>query len=370
MLHLAVSVLSLGFLVLLHEAGHFLVARACRMRVEVFSVGFGPALLSYRGKQTEYRLSMVPLGGYVRIAGMSYADFPPDDPAGFHARPAWQRALVLVAGPALNWVFAFVLLTTLYVVGFRVGTGQPVIAEVRGRAAAAAGLLPGDRVLEVDGEVVSSWGELTRALGVHRGTPAELTVLRNDVQLALVARPGTDGRLGITPESRILQFPFGESVQLAAGKTTELVAGMLGMLRDGLLGRSAVELIGPVGIVTETVEAVRKDFLALFLILVQISLALAVMNLLPLPALDGGRLAFVLVGALRRRPLDLRVETVVHALGVLVLLGVVAVVSFTELRTALQRPEPAVDAGGEAPATAGALSDVPDASLSGDSGAL
>lgn len=331
MLTAAAAVLSLGLLVLLHEAGHYLVARACRMRVDVFSVGFGPALLTFRRQQTEYRLSLVPLGGYVKIAGMSPGDFPPDDPAGFYARPAWQRALVLVCGPAVNWAFAVLLLASLYAVGFRVATGEPIIEEVRGRKAAASGLLPGDRILAVDGQDISTWGEVARALAARPRQQVELKIVRNEVELLLAASPGADGRLEVTPESRVVRFPLGESAKLAFLKSLELGKGMLTDLHDGLRGKAEVQLMGPVGIVTETVEAVRKDLLSLFFILVQISLALALMNLLPLPALDGGRIVFVALGAIRRRPVDVRTEAVVHALGVLTLLFVVAWLSWGEL---------------------------------------
>ena len=331
MIHVAVAVLSLGFLVLLHEAGHFAMARLCRMRVDVFSVGFGPALLSLRGKQTEYRLSLIPLGGYVRIAGMAPGDFPPDDPASFFARPAWQRFVVLLAGPVVNWAFALALLASLYAIGFRVTTGAPVVEEVRSRVAAASGLLPGDRVLEVEGEAVASWTELTRALGARATQTVDLKVLRNNVELTLSARLGPDGLPGITPESRIIRFPVGESLWLAFQKTGELGLGMLTDIRDWVRGKGEAQLIGPVGIVTETVEAVRKDFLSLFFILVQISLALSLMNLLPLPALDGGRLLFVVVGAVRRRPVDVRFEAIVHALGVLAMLVMLVWLSWGEI---------------------------------------
>ncbi|MGC4121456.1 MAG: M50 family metallopeptidase [Myxococcales bacterium] len=329
------AVLSLGLLVLLHEAGHFLVARACRMRVDVFSVGFGPALVSFRGKQTEYRLSLVPLGGYVKVAGMAPEDFPPDDPAGFYRRPAWQRALFLVSGPFTNWLFAFLLLATLYAAGFRVATNEPVVEEVPGRRAAASGLLPGDRILAVDGVDISTWGEVVRALAAKPKQAVELKIVRNEVELVLTAHPGADGRLNVRPESRVVRFPLTEAVPLAFMKTGEIGLGMLTDLRDWLVGRGEAQLMGPVGIVGETVEAIRKDLLSLFFILVQISLALALMNLLPMPALDGGRLLFVVLGAVRRRAIDVRFEAYFHAAGVLALLVLVGWLTWGEVGKAL-----------------------------------
>ena len=332
MLTAAAAVLSLGLLVLLHEAGHFLAARALRMRVEVFSIGFGPALVSFRGGRTEYRLSLVPLGGYVRIAGMAPGDgLHPGDASSFNARPAWQRALVLFSGPAMSWAFAFLLLASLYAEGFRVTTGEPVVEEVRGRRAAASGLLPGDRILAVDGVDISTWGEVAQALAGRPRQAVELRIVRNDVELLLTAHPGADGKLDVLPESRVVRFPVGEALGLAFKKTGELALGMLTDMRQWLSGTGEAQLTGPVGLVSETVEAVRKDLLSLLFMLVQISLALSLMNLLPLPALDGGRLLFVGLEAVRRRRVDVRVEAGVHAVGALALLGMVAWLSWSEL---------------------------------------
>lgn len=329
---LATAVLALGLLVILHEAGHFLAARACGMRVDVFSIGFGPALVSYQGRYTEYRLSLVPLGGYVRIAGMSPGDFPPGDPTGFLARPWWQRLLVLLAGPFLNWALAFALLAGLYAVGYPVPTDQPVIEEVPGAHAAAAGLMPGDRVLAAGDSPVASWGTLVHVLAAHPGEPLALRIERSGVELKLTARVGADGRLGITPQTRTVRFPVREAFSLALVKTGELSRMMLRDLRDAVQSRGEVQVMGPVGLVSETVEAVRRGYFVLLFVLVQISLALALMNLLPLPALDGGRLVFVLVSAIRRRPVDMRVEAAIHALGVVALLGLVLWVSWSEVR--------------------------------------
>lgn len=346
-----VAVLSLGALVLLHEAGHLLAARLFRMRVEVFSIGFGPALLSFRGRQTEYRLSLVPLGGYVRIAGMAPGDAPADDPASFRARPAWQRLVVLLAGPLLNWLLAFALLAGLYACGFRVPTDEPVLEEVRGPKAAAAGLMPGDRVLAVGTTEVQRWGELTRALAAHAGRPVTIRVLRNEVELALTARLGPEGRLLITPQSRVVRYPFGEALGLAFLKTFALVGQMLDDLKDWVGGEGDAQPMGPVGLVAQTVEAARRDALALLQLLVLISLGLAVMNLLPLPALDGARVVFVLAGAARRRAIDAHVETAVHGLGALALLVFVGWLTWREVGPALSAGDEAgpPDAGVQAP---------------------
>lgn len=341
MLLVLAAVFSLGVLVLLHEAGHLLAARALRMRVEVFSLGFGPALLSYRGRQTEYRLSLVPLGGYVRIAGMGLGDDSPDDPASFRARPLWQRLAVLLAGPLLNWLLAFGLLASLYSFGFRVPTDEPVLEEVRGPKAAAAGLMPGDRVLAVGAVEVERWGELTRALSAHAGRTVTIRVLRNEVELALTARLGPEGGLLITPLSRVVRFPPGEALGLAFLKTFAVIGSLLDDLRGWVLGRGEAQPLGPVALVAQAVEAARRDAISLLQLLVILSLGVAVLNLLPLPALDGGRVGFLLVAALRRRALDPQVETVVHGVGALALLLFVGWLTWREVGPALAPGDPA-----------------------------
>ena len=336
----ALAILSLGALVLLHEAGHFLVARACRMRVEVFSLGFGPSLFCYRGRLTEYRLSLVPLGGYVRIAGMAPGDFPPDDPASFQARPWWQRVLVLLAGPVSNWLFAFLLLAALYLVGFRIPSGEPVIEEVRGKTAMAAGLYEGDRVLAVDGKPVSTWSELTQAQAQKSGE-VEIKVRRSEVERIFKARSGAAVAKEIIAESSVVRLPVGEAISQAFFNTLKVAGGMLVTLREWIFGKGEGKLIGPVGVVGEAVEAARTGFDSLLAMLVFISIALSLMNLLPLPALDGGRVAFV--------------EAVVHALGVLALLVLVVALSWREIGALL----PGSREASSPPVAAGS----PDASL-------
>lgn len=343
----AIAILGLGLIILVHEAGHFLVARACRMRAEVFSFGFGPALLAWHGKRTEYRLSALPLGGYVRIAGMAPGDgTPEDDPESFANHPAWQRFLVILAGPAVNWAFAVLLLAALYTVGFRVPTNNPVIEEVTGAPAVAAGLMPGDRIVAIDDQPIRSWADVTRGIEARRGRPMQLRVARGGAELTLTAATGPDGRLGIAGQSRVERYPVGRSLSLAFVKSGEVLVDALDGLRQLVLRTgNAGPLMGPVGIVSQTVDAVSKEFFRIFWILVQISLVLALMNLLPIPALDGGRLVFILVAMVRRRPVNPKVEAIVHSIGFLLLLVLLVYVTYGDIRRRIQPSEVGGSAG-------------------------
>ncbi len=333
-----ISILALGVVILVHEAGHFLVALACRMRVEVFSIGFGPALLAWHGKRTEYRLAALPLGGYVRIAGMTPGDgTPEDDPASFSNRPAWQRFLVILAGPFVNWMFAFLLLTVLFTVGIRVLTDQPIIEAVPGAPAVAAGLMPGDRIVAIDDGPIASFGDVVRAVEARRGRSMQLRVERGGVEQTLTATPGPDGLLGVAGQTRIERYPLGTSVGLALSRSGEILASTLDGVRRLVRRSGSANLMGPVGIVSETVDAVSREFANLFGILVQISLVLAVMNLLPIPALDGGRLVFILIAMVRRRPVDQKVEAVIHGVGLMLLLGLLAYATWGDVSRSLHR---------------------------------
>lgn len=316
------AIVSIGFLILIHEAGHFLLARACGMKADVFSIGFGPSLLSWHGRRTEYRIALLPLGGYVRIAGMAPGDgTAPDDPASFANRPAWQRFLVILAGPFVNWLFAFLLLAALLVSGMEQPVSEPIVGAVAaGSPAASAGLQPGDRILQIDGVPLETWFQMTEQIRGHRGRAMPMVIERSGQRFEPTAAIGGNGTLGIRPSTQRVQYPVAEALPLAFRQTGQVVLGTLEAIGSLVRGRGG-QVMGPVGIVSETVEAVKAGLTQLFQMLVLISMALAFMNILPLPALDGGRLVFIVIAMIRRRPVSPQAEAVVHAIGFLVLIG-------------------------------------------------
>lgn len=333
------AILALGFLVLIHEAGHFIVARLCRMKVETFSIGFGPALLSLQGKETEYRISMLPLGGYVRVAGMAPGDGTDENaPNSFMNKPAWQRFLVLAAGPFVNWLFAVVVLTALFTVGMQVPTKDAIVGQVLDdMPGAAAGLKTDDRIVSIEGKPIGSWVEMAQEIQAHAGRPMTMVVRRDGVDLTIKAMPNEAGKLGIGPATTTESYPLGESMKLAMGRTVEVVAGTFAGIAELFKRSGGAELMGPLGIVSTTADAARLNLMALFGIMVHISLALAIMNLLPLPALDGGRILFILIAAVRRRPIDAKIEAVVHGVGMLLLLGLLLFATWGDIGRQLNR---------------------------------
>jgi regulator of sigma E protease len=323
-----------GLLILIHELGHFAVARACGMRVERFSVGFGPVVLRRRYGDTEWAVSLVPFGGYVRIAGMGPAEeIDESDPATYANQPAWRRFLVILAGPAMNYALAILLAAAmLATLGFREPDGSATLGEVvAGGAAQRAGLRPGDRVLAVDGRPVATWEALVAEVVAHPGVPATLSVARGEGEpITVVATPeavGGRGRLGVGQAVRVVRAGPAAAIAAGARITTTRAADILAGLGQMITGKQRAELRGPIGIAQEMAKSARAGAAPFISIVWFISIALALFNLLPVPALDGGRLVFLVYEIVTHRRVNQRVENFVHLAGFVALFGLIIVVT-------------------------------------------
>lgn len=344
-----VTVLAFGLLIVIHELGHYLAARACGMRVERFSVGFGPVIWSTRRGETEWAFSLVPLGGYVRIAGMSPEDeIAPDDRRSYANQPAWRRFLVIMAGPATNYVFAVLLAAGLVAtLGLREPDTAPVIGEVMpGGPAERAGLRAGDRVLAADGQPVADWAGFVKVVRAHPGTDLPLELRRAGAGEGapperLVVRPddsGGTGRLGIVPSLRAVHAGPLQSLWVGLTRTQERAQEILSGLGQVVTRKQRAELRGPVGIAEEMARSAKAGAAPFLMMVWLISIMLAIFNWLPLPALDGGRLVFLAYEMVTRRPVNQRIEGIVHTVGFLALLGLIlAVTVFGDLARLLRR---------------------------------
>ncbi|HET9595410.1 MAG TPA: M50 family metallopeptidase [Anaeromyxobacteraceae bacterium] len=328
-----VVILAFGALVIIHELGHFLVARGCGMRVERFSVGFGPVLLRRQRGDTEWAVSAVPFGGYVKIAGMGPGDDVAEGDAGAYAnQPAWRRFLVILAGPGMNYLFAVLLAgAMLATLGLPEGDPAPVVGRVvAGGAAERAGLRAGDRVASVDGRPVDSWAALVAEIVAHPGQPARLAVERAGSTLEITATPdseGGTGRLGIEQSRRMVKASAGQAFLAAARLTNARAGEILAGLGQMVTGRQKAELRGPLGIAQEMARSARAGAGQFVGIVWFISIALALFNLLPVPALDGGRLVFLVYEIVTRRRVNQRVEGIVHLAGFVALFGLLLAVT-------------------------------------------
>jgi regulator of sigma E protease len=342
------AVLAVSLLIIVHEAGHFLAARRFGMRVERFSVGFGPVIAAFRRRDTEFAISALPLGGYVRIAGMSPGDdVAPGDGGAYANQSAWRRFLVILAGPAMNYLTAIVIAAALLAtVGLRApDPAARVGALVPGMPAAEAGLATGDLVESVAGVPVGSFASLVEELRRHPGETIPLVILRGEGEtsrrLTIDVTPrdeGGVGRVGFSQGAAVVRRGPGQAVTEGFARTNAAAGAQLAAFGHLFSGKGKAELSGPVGIAQELVRGARQGAEPFLALVWTISIVLAILNLLPVPALDGGRLVFLLWEIVTRRRVNERVENVVHLAGFVALLVLIlAVTVFGDLRRLLGR---------------------------------
>jgi regulator of sigma E protease len=416
-------VIVLGFLVFAHESGHFFVAKLFRVRVLVFSLGFGKRLFGFRKGATDYRVSLVPLGGYVRMAG----DIPEENQTGspdeFLSKPKWQRFLILVAGPLMNIAIAIAFMAVISMVGTESIIIRPIIGEVTpNKPAARAGLLPGDRIVAIGGEKINDFDDMRLAIGMHGGTALRIDYLRNGQLRSTTMTPerensefGPVGRAGIRPfldttvgrvtpasPAAVAGLHTGDRIVAANGKPVsqlseldaqfdaakgaaiplDVVRGaarfhttlpaakldpldpyrgfipptevhklsLIPAIKDSVeqnwkmlryafitLGRlfraegSVKELSGPISIARISGEMLRRGWMSVVALMAMISLQLGIMNLLPIPVLDGGHIMIVLIEGVARRELSLRVKERIQQVGFAVLAALMIVVLYNDV---------------------------------------
>lgn len=358
-MHYLPLLLALGLLVALHELGHLVAARLLGIRVHRYTLGFGPAVLSWKLGGTEYVLGAVPLGGSARIHGMNPHEpgLDPADPTSFSAQRPWKRMLVLLAGPLSNWFFALAILFALYTSGTHVVVPLTVGTVIPGSEAARAQLLPGDRIVDVDGEPLESWSGFVDLIAQNPNRELKLGVEREGAEYREVTvRPRPDergeGRIGASQQYVYRTHGPGQALLQALAHSGNLVTEGTRMFSRMLQGKQGLTLANPVGMVKQSSGAAASGPGAFLRVLVSLSVALAFFHLLPLPSLDGGRMLFVLFESVSRRKVPARVETLVHAVGFLALLAVVLTVALADLRQHLANvtaPAPDTDEPGENP---------------------
>ncbi len=340
-----VFVVILSILIFVHELGHFLAAKRLGIRVEKFALGFGPKLLSRKVGDTEYMICAVPFGGFIKMAGDSApeASGAADE---FLSRPPGERARVVFAGPAFNYVLAFLCLWCVFYFGYPCLT--TTIGElVDGMPAQEAGLRVGDKIVAVNGEEVPYWQNLTKR--IHAAQDEELTfsVERDGARFELAMTPAAKevetlwgrkvevGLVGIKPSEEIVlvRYGFFESF-VRGGKsllslTGRTFAAIYYIIAGTLSFRESVT--GPLGIFFITSNAAKIGFSAVVHVIGILSMSLAVFNVLPLPILDGGHIFLAGLEKLRRRPLAVRTEEIINNVGLSFLIVLAVFIFFNDL---------------------------------------
>jgi regulator of sigma E protease len=335
------AALGLAVLMIVHEGGHYLAARKFGMRVIRFSIGFGPRLYQHRpaGSPTVYQVCVIPFLAYVQIAGMNpYEEIDPKDPGSYANASLLGRIVTISAGPLANYFFASVLMFFAFILG-----GHTVVDDVSMRvsvapegAAHAADIRDGDRMLAVNQEPVKDWDALKKAIGAHPGELIVVTLERDHKTMEVPVTPAPkgdkfEGKILIGPEYRTEAVTVGGAALLSLTEPPKVVIGLVRGLGRMIMLKEKPELSGPVGIVRETAGAVRTGAGATLHFLGALSAYLGGFNLLPFPALDGGRLIFLAFEAASRRKPDAKIEARVHAIGLLMMLTLIAFVTYTEI---------------------------------------
>lgn len=327
---IAAAVLAFAFLIIVHELGHALVARAVGMKIVRFSIGYGKVLWSFKAGETQIALSAVPVGGYVWIGGMIPEDgVDPQAPHAWLNQRAWRRTLAIAAGPVASYLGAVLVAALLFVtIGLRVPVQGPFVGDLLPASPAEqAGLRPGDRIETIGGAPVASWEEMLRAIQSSPGRPVEVGVLRGEgtaaerVTLSLTPRDEKGvGRAGFSQHSRLERRAPGAALVAAFQHTNvALVSQARGILRAFSGKASTAELSGPIDIGRTLARGARMGAERFFTLIWILSVALAVLNLLPLPPLDGGKLVFLLWELVTGRRASERIEAAVSWVGFLLL---------------------------------------------------
>ena len=333
-------------IIVIHELGHFLAAKMVGVKVERFSIGFGPALFKTKRGDTEFALSLVPLGGYVKLAGETPGDNPTGAKDELLSKNAWQRFIIFVSGAFFNILSAFVVISVLFMTGeSAVPSGASVVGEIKeGYPAGKAGLKKGDAIIGIDGKKISGWEEMTSIIHKNEGTPIRLEVRRGDRVFDISVTPRTEeikdifGRdikmsiIGIAPEIITRKYAPVSAIWMGA-KSTVLWTGKTYQALWLIVTRQVPlkGVMGPVGILAMTSRAARTGIVALFGLIALISINLAVINLLPIPVLDGGHVLFLVIEKIRGRRLSVRVQEVITQIFFYLLIGLILLVSWRDV---------------------------------------
>ena len=351
----------LTVVVFVHEMGHYLVGRWCGIGVTAFSIGFGPELFGFNDSRgTRWKLSAIPLGGYVKFVGDLNATSTPDaeqtaalTPAerkvAFHTQPTWKRALTVLAGPVFNFILAIAVFAVMFSVYGRY-ISDPMVAEVRaGSPADAAGFEPGDRFVSVDGTRVETFSDVQRLVSGRAGDAIVFVMLRGDREVTLTATPevseqtdalGNTVRIGVIGvvnneamgQPRVVEYSPVEALGEGVVETGRIIARTGQFLKRFAVGREdKCQLGGPVKIADMAGRAAKLGFEWLVQLVALLSVGIGFLNLLPIPPLDGGHLAFYGIEAATGRPVSERVMEMFYRAGFFLVLAFMGFVFWNDL---------------------------------------
>ncbi|WP_312653531.1 RIP metalloprotease RseP [Aminipila sp.] len=316
-------------LVLVHEGGHFIAAKSVGVKVNEFSVGMGPVLLKKMKGETQYSVRLFPIGGFCAMEG---EDDESEDERSFGKRPLWAKAIIIVAGSFMNLVLAIVVLA-----GIVLYIGVPT-TTIDGFSdvspAKEAGILSGDKIISIQQQAIKDWNDITEAISDQKGEKVEIVVDRDGKDISftmnLVEEEGTGRKIvGILPE--VSRNPF-TALEKGAESTWVMTVKMVEVIGQLVTGEvSTKELTGPIGITVAVSDSVKYGFIYVANLAALISLNLAIVNMLPFPALDGGRLVFLIIRKVTGRTITDEIEAKVHFVGIMLLFALMIYVTWQDI---------------------------------------
>lgn len=352
-----VAILILGILIFAHELGHFVSAKKAGVKVEEFGFGFPPRIFSFKKGETTYSLNLVPIGGFVKIYGEERDEKETKSKFAFYNKPAWVRAIILMAGVFMNLVIAAIFLAIVNGIGIPtiIENGQEISAKniqiqiievVKNSPAEAAGIKIGDSIQEIsfgtESLAVGTIEEVQNFISLHIEEKIQIKIRRGDEEIitSVVPRsnpPEGEGATGIAmAKTGLVSHPWYEAIWLGIKTTGELVVTMIGLfylliktliLKGTMIG----EVAGPVGIYNMTTHMVKLGWVYVLQFAAILSINLAILNALPFPALDGGRLLFLLIEKIKGKPIKFKTERTANAIGFAILILLMIVVTFRDV---------------------------------------
>lgn len=330
----------LAVLIIAHEFGHYITAKAAGVTVEEVGIGFPPRLLSFKGGGTIYSLNAIPLGGFVKMAGEEDSKVA----GSLASKSIPARLLTLSAGSLMNLLLPLLLFSVAFMVPHNIVYGQVQVDEVAANSPAArAGIVAGDSILEINGKQVNSVGDVQRGIQLNLGQAVSLLIQRADdtvEEVRAVPRwqpPEGEGAIGVavrtvSPTVVRQSYPFWQAIPMGVRECIDTFVLFKNGIISMIIGSVPTTLAGPVGIAQLTGEVAQAGFSPLLEFAAFLSINLAIINLLPLPALDGGRIAFVLLEAVRRgKRVSARVEGMIHMAGFAMLITFLVLITYQDI---------------------------------------
>ncbi|AOT68242.1 RIP metalloprotease RseP [Geosporobacter ferrireducens] len=324
-----VAFIVFGLLVIFHELGHFAVAKFVGIKVHEFAIGMGPRLLKVKKRETEYSLRILPIGGYVKMEGEDEAS---SDAGSFNNKPIWARMAVLIAGPFMNFVLAILLFSMIF---YSLGFPTTIIDRVTpGFPAEQVGLRSGDQIIAINEDAITNWDQIVRRINGSREEEINITLLREGAEkkfqvIPIINKETNQAIIGITPTA---EKSLAKSITTSVDRMFFIMGGMMEFLGNLFGGKASTEdVVGPVGIIHLVGEAAKTSIYNVMSLAALISINLGIVNLIPIPALDGGRLLFLLFEGISGRPIDPEKEGFIHLIGFVLLMVLMLFIAYKDI---------------------------------------